>query len=74
MGLKNMPDFMELCFINKDHAQYDLLFKSSQISKVGLKIFRLQILLIITQLQIVNPENIKSGLCFSSFMHHRNKI
>ena len=22
MGLKNIPDFKELCFINKDHAQF----------------------------------------------------
>ena len=48
MGLKNIPDFKELCFINKDHAQCDFLSKSSQISK--LIFFRLKILLIITQL------------------------
>ena len=24
---KNMSDFRELCFINRDHAQCDLLFK-----------------------------------------------
>ena len=29
-----MSDFREICFINKDHAQCDLLFKSSQISKL----------------------------------------
>ena len=34
MGLKNMSDFRESCFINKDHAQCDLLFKSLQISKL----------------------------------------
>ena len=34
LGLKNMSDFRELCFINKDHAQCHLFFKSSQISKL----------------------------------------
>ena len=29
-----MSDFRELCFINKNHAQCDLLFKCSQISKL----------------------------------------
>ena len=33
-GVKNISDFSELCFINKDHALCDLLFKSSQISKL----------------------------------------
>ena len=32
-GTKNMFDNRELCFANKDNAQCDLLFKSSQISK-----------------------------------------
>ena len=42
VGLKHMSDFGELCFINKDLAQRlrDLLFKSSQISKlIFLKFF-----------------------------------
>ena len=30
-----MSDFKELRFINKDHAQCDLLLKSSQISKLN---------------------------------------
>ena len=34
MELKNMPDFRKLCFIYKDYARCDLLFKSSQISKL----------------------------------------
>ena len=34
MGLKNMSNFRELGFINNDHAQCDLLFKSSQVSKL----------------------------------------
>ena len=32
MGLKNMSDVTEFY---KDHAQFDLLFKSSQISKLN---------------------------------------
>ena len=43
MELKNMPDFRKLCFIYKDYARCDLLFKTN--------FFRLKILLIkITQL------------------------
>ena len=33
MGLKNMPDFRVMFY--KDHAQCDLLFKSSNISKLN---------------------------------------
>ena len=29
-----MSAFKKLCFINKDHAQSDLLFKSSEIPKL----------------------------------------
>ena len=35
--------------------------------------FRLEIVLIITQLQNGSPENIKSTLCFSSFIHHKKQ-
>ena len=38
--LENMSDFRELCFRNKDHAQCDLLFKSSQISKLNFSDYR----------------------------------
>ena len=34
-GIKKKVNFRELCFINKDHAQCGLMFKSSQISKLN---------------------------------------
>ena len=34
-GIKKMSDYRKLCFIDKDHAQFDFLFKSSQISKLN---------------------------------------
>ena len=34
-GIRKKVNFRELCFINKDHAQCDLMFKSSQISKLN---------------------------------------
>ena len=33
-GIKKY-DSRELCFINEEHAQYELLFKNSQISKLN---------------------------------------
>ena len=56
-GLKNVSNFREF---HKDHAQCDLLFKSSQKSK--------------TKNQAKNfPDIIKSGLYFSSLMGHKKQ-
>ena len=33
-GIKKRSNFRESCFVNKHHAQCDLLLKSSQISKL----------------------------------------
>ena len=55
----------------KDHAQYDLLFKSSRISET--KFFRLKFFLLINQLYKGSPENLMSGLCFSSFMDQKKQ-